>query len=202
MAGGIVETTATLIRYAVFSPRSLFEHLKRGGLTKETLIVFVVSAIITFTKTIFVVRNKYHFTFFYNNVFNRVVVWLNNPLVHWATVYIGYFVFILLVFVACRFFNKKVRFNKIALSLMSISGFGVVMHVVFYLLRLACSKEVVQLCVYVVYVWVVVLSIWGIKSTQDLPLSRSLICVLFPAMPFVFAVSLVGITPYLAWLTV
>jgi len=197
MYGNIVVNTAILIRDSILFPRRLFEDISKGRFIKELFIAFSLGALITFSKSFFITRKTFTFEFFNSEVLNKVIVWFNNSQVSWLGAYVCYFIFIFFVFVMCSFFNKQVRFKQVAISLMSLSGFGVAMQIVFYVLKFAASKNLLLVGSYIVYIWLLFLSVLALRTMQNMSFLKAATCFLIPAMPFVFVTSFVGIAPYL-----
>jgi hypothetical protein len=202
MENGILSNIVYLIKETMLSPRRLFENIRDGKFTREIYISFFCGALLTFVKSLLINRKSFASTFFTNDVLNSLVVLLNNPQVYWFVGYVGYFIFILLVLAMCKLFNKQAVLKPVALAIMSLGGLGVTMQILFYVLKFTPLHNLILFVGYLVFLWVVFLSITAIKTTQNMSYPKAIICFLIPALPAIFMAALTGIAPYLAWLTV
>lgn len=189
-----------LLKDIVIRPRSLFEQISNGKLSREVYITFSLGAFITFSKTFAL---KQHEINFYDNYhLNQIFSLLSIPQIKWALLYIIYCLFLFLIFSLCKFFFKCTRWKTLILSLMSISGIGVISQIVFFLFSFIFPKNLNAILSYLIFLWVAFLSVWAIKYSQDLPLTKSIILFFISALPIIFIIRLVGISPYLAWINV
>ena len=172
--------------------------IKKGKLMNETLLVFCLGALITFIKSFF--QEGQLVNFFEDDRINNILGMLSIPQVLWIISYASYFIFIFVMLIICRLFNKKIESKHLALAIMSLSGLGVVMQILFYAFKFILPQEYLIIGSNLIYLWVVILSIWAIKATQNLSFFKSIICFVIPALPFIFWVYLAGMAPYLMWL--
>lgn len=189
-----------MVRDIIILPNSVFENIRNDKLFKEVYTIFCIGALITFLKT-FMIKQK-TITFFNYEKLNVIISWLSIPQIYWFMSYLSYFIFILCLFTICKFFNKQATLKTLVVSLMSISGIGVVLQVLFYILKFIMPKNFILISTYLVYFWVIILSISAIKTTQDISFPKAIICFLLASLPFVFLALFVSISPYLAWLNV
>ena len=189
-----------LLKDILIHPKSLFEQISKGKLSKEVYIIFGLGAFITFSKT-FAVK-QHEITFFNNYHLNQILTLLSIPQIRWALLYTFYFLFLFLVTYLCKLFFKQAKWKTLMLSLMSVSGIGVVSQILFFIFSFIFPKNLSSILSYLIFLWVTFLSVWAIKYSQNLTLTKSIIVFLISALPIIFIIRLVGISPYLAWITV
>lgn len=187
------------IRTRVFG---FFERASDNGRPRIILLLFLASVFITFVKTFFVTERTGNLTFFNDSALNASFVFLSTPLVLWAVTFVGYFIFILSIFGLCKLLNGHANSKALFLSLMSLSGIGVVVQLACFVVRLISSHNLAAVPGFVAYTLVIVSSLWAIKSTQKMSFSRTLACFFIPYIPIVVLFGLPGTSPYLLWLTV
>jgi len=196
---GLLVSSGYLIREMALRPNSVFEKIKRGGFLKETVIVFVIGALIPLVKSFFI--RKQSITFFADEWINQLLSTLNIPQLSWAISYIGYFGFLFCVYGICRLFNKKSNLRAFTLAFMGISAIGIVGQVFFYVLQFILSKSLLLFGGYVLYLWVVWLSLQAIRVTQGFSFLKTLVAFFSPFIVIVAIMGLTAICPYLVWLT-
>lgn len=192
--------TIILIKLIIIAPKRLFISIKDGEYVKETFLVFTLAAIITFLKSYVTKQPTFSASYYTCEFLNRTIELLNNAHVSWFISYLSYFIFLFIVFLFCRIFNKSIKYKNVVLSLMVISAIGVTAQILFFLFSFILSENILFICGYLIFIWVICLSIIAIKVTQSLSLSRAIICFLIPALPFSLFIVFVSIAPYLAWL--
>jgi len=189
-----------LLKDIVIRPRRLFEQISNGKLSREVYITFGLGAFITFSKTF--ALKQHEINFFNNYHLNQILSLLSNPQIKWVLLYIFYFLFLFLIFSLCKFFFKQAKWKPLLLSLMSISGIGVISQILFFLFNFIFPKNLSAILSYLIFLWVAFLSVWAIKYSQNLPVTKSIILFLISALPIIFIIRLVGISPYLAWINI
>lgn len=187
-----------LAQGVILYPGGVFVDIKKGKLMNETLLVFCFGALITFIKSFF--QEGQLVNFFEDNRINNILGILSIPQVLWIISYVSYFIFISVMLIICRLFYKKIESKNLILSIMSLSVIGVVMQILFYAFKFIVPQEYLIIGSNLIYLWVVILSIWAIKATQNFSFFKSTICFVIPALPFIFWVYLAGMAPYLMWL--
>jgi len=182
---------------------SFFERASDNRCARIVLLLFLASALITFVKTFFKTERTRNITFFNDSVLNAFFMFLSTPLVLWAVTLVGYFIFILSIFGLCKLLNGHANGKALLLSLMSLSGIGVVVQLACFVVRLISSHNLaVVLLGFTAYVLVIVASLWAITSTQKMSFAKTLACFFIPYFPIVVLLGLPGISPYLLWLAV
>jgi len=189
-----------LLKDIVIRPRSLFEQISNGTISKEVYFIFGLGAIITFSKTF--ALKQHEINIFNNYQINQLLSFLSHPQIKWILLYIFYFLFLYLIFRLCNLFFKQAKWKTLLLSLMSISGIGVVSQILFFLFSLIFPNSLNVFLSYIIFLWVAILSVLAIKDSQNLPLTKSIILFVISALPIIFIIRLVGISPYLAWINV
>lgn len=196
----IIFNTVNLIINIIIAPKRLFMSIKDGKYVEETYLIFTLAAIITFIKSFMIKQPTFSASYYNYELLNRTIELLHNAHVSWFISYLSYFVFLFIVFLFCRIFDKRVLYKNVVLSLMVISAIGVTAQITFFLLSFILQEHVLFICGYLVFLWVICLSIIAINVTQTLSLARSIVCFIVPAVPFSLFIVFVSIAPYLAWL--
>ena len=196
----LIVSSIYFIREMILQPSSLFEKIKRGALLKQTLIVFGFGALIPLGKSFFI--RKHSITFFADEWINELLSILNIPQLLWLINYIVYFGFLCGVFGVCKLFNKESNLRTIVLAFMAISAIGILAQVFFYPLQFILTKRLLLFGGYVVYLWVIWLSLQAIRVTQGFSLLKILLSFFSPAIVIVAIMGFPAICPYLIWLTV
>jgi hypothetical protein len=191
-----------VIKDTILSPGRAFCSKGPYDTKKGVMILFLTGLLITFLKTFMVKRKVFAVTFFNSPTFNSLLLWLNSPQVLWAAVYVAYFIFILLILLMCKVLNGRVDAMSLVIALMSVSGIGVVLQVFFYGMKFVLPHNVIVVCSYVAYAWVIFVSLRAVEQSQKIPFIRSVVCFVITAIPAVFLAGLPAICPYLAWLIV
>lgn len=189
-----------LLKDIVIRPISVFEKISNGSLSREVYITFGLGAFITFSKTF--ALKQLEINFFTNYHLNQILSFLSNPQIRWGLVYIFYFLFLFLIFSLCKYFFKQAKWKTLLLSLMSISGIGVISQILFFLFSFIFPNNLSTILSYLIFLWVAFLSVLAIKYSQNIPLTKSIILFIISALPIIFIIRLVGISPYLAWINV
>lgn|GEM_PF-2631100 len=182
---------------------SFFERASDNRCARIVLLLFLASALITFVKTFFVTERTGNLTFFNDSVLNAFFMFLRTPLVLWTVTLVGYFIFILSIFGLCKLLNGHANGKALFLSLMSLSGIGVVAQLACFVVQLISSHNLTVVSLgFIAHILVIVASVWAIESTQKTSFAKTLACFFIPYFPIVVLLGLPGIAPYLLWLTV
>ncbi|NDY43595.1 hypothetical protein G3N55_12195 [Dissulfurirhabdus thermomarina] len=188
-----------LIKAIVISPGELFKNSKEKK--RDIVLLFVISFAVVFLKSFFKGRYATNFNFFENQSLNEVFSFLAIPQVTVVTTYISFFIFVSLLFLIVKIFSKEASFKTLLFSLMSISGIGVIAHLIATPMMFFAESFIMSIG-YVFYLWVVVLSVLAIKNSQSLPLVKAVTSFLIVALPFLLFGWLPVISPYLIYLAV
>jgi hypothetical protein len=198
MVKEILLNTIYLTKNIIMYPNRAFVNIRERNFLNEVLLVFLFGALITLIKS-FSQKGKIVNFFEYHQV-NEFLTVLSIPQVLWITSYASYFIFIFIMLLVCRVFKRQIESKHLVLSIMSLSGVGVVIQILFYAFKFVFPQEYLIIGSNIIFLWVVILSIWAIKATQNFSVFKSIICFLIPALPFIFLVYLAGMAPYLMWL--
>ncbi len=187
-----------LLKAIIVSPGDLFRNSidKR----KEIVSLFVVSFVVVLLKSLF--ERKHAPTNFFNSqTLNDIFSFLAIPQVVAIITYLLFFVFVIVLFFIIKLFSKEVSFQPLLLSLMSISCIGVIAHFITIPL-IFFAKSMIMPISYMFYLWVIALSFWSIKNSQDLPLVKVIPVFIVVVAPFLLFGWLLVISPYLMFLSV
>jgi len=201
MEKNILKNLLFLIRYLILSPSTIFKSIEHKKFKKEIYISFCLAALFTFIKSFFV-KTSYIITFFSNKSLNNLLTFLSVPQLSLLLLYFEYFIFITFVFLFCKLFNKKANYKTLLLSLMSISGIGIIMQLLMIVFLSIFPYSLIKTIIFVIYFWVIILSILAIKITQNISLIKAVVCLVVSAIPFFMIALPLVISPYLAWLNI
>lgn len=187
-----------LLKAIIVSPGDLFRNSidKR----KEIVSLFVFSFVVVLLKSFFKRRHTAT-NFFDSQTLNDIFSFLAIPQVAAIVTYLLFFVFVIVLFFIIKLFSKEVSFKPLLLSLMSLSGIGVIAHFITIPL-IFFAKSLIMPISYVFYLWVIILSLWSIKNSQNLALVKVIPSFLVVAAPFLLFGWLLVISPYLVFLSV
>lgn len=185
-----------LIKMIVVSPSELFRNSKEKR--REIILLFVASFVVVLLKSFF--KGRYAATnFFENHILNLIFSFLAIPQVTVFVTYLSFFVFAFVLFLVIRLFSRDASFKPLLFSLMSISGIGIIAHIITVPLIFFAKPFIIPLC-YAFYIWVIILTLWSIKSSQNLTLVKAIPSFLIVALPFLLLGWLPVISPYLVFL--
>lgn len=85
---------------------------------------------------------------------------------------------------------------------MSISGIGIIMQLLMIVFLSIFPYSLIKTIIFVIYFWVIILSILAIKITQNISLIKAVVCLVVSAIPFFMIALPLVISPYLAWLNI
>lgn len=188
-----------LVRDVFIHPQAVFEKINNNKIHREVYVVFLIGGVISFLKTF--LRTGTKVNFFVDNKFNELFTFLSIPRMSWLIWYTGFFVFIFFLLLACKIINGKVQRKSLTLSLLAISGLGIVFHFLFFPLQLIFREDIIFIFVYLTYLWASVLTVKAISTTQGIAIWKSIICFFIPAVPLTLTALLMVMFPYLAFLT-
>lgn len=186
-----------LMKAIVISPGELFKNSKEKE--RDIVLLFVISFVVVFLKSFF--KGRFATNFFENQTLNEVFSFLAIPQVTVVITYLSFFVFVFLLFLIVKFFSKEASFKPLLFSLMSISGIGILAHLIATPL-IFFAKSFIMPIGYVFYLWVIVLTVLSIKNSQSLTLVKAVHSVLIAVLPFLLFGWLPIISPYLVYLAV
>lgn len=187
-----------LLKAIVLSPGEIFTNSREKS--KEIVSLFTISFIIVLLKSFFKARHEAS-NFFETQILNEIIYFLSIPQIAAIAIYLFFFIFSLLLFLVIRIFSKDASLKSLMLSLMSISGVGIFAHIATMPLMFF-AKSLINPIGYIFYLWVIVLTLWAIKNSQNLPLVKVIPSFLVVAFPFLLFGWLPVISPYLVFLAV
>lgn len=187
-----------LLKAIIVSPGDLFRNSidKR----KEIVSLFVVSFVVVLLKSFFKGRHAAT-NFFESQTLNEIFSFLAIPQVAAIVTYLLFFLFTFVLFFIIKFFSKETSLKPLLLALMSISGIGIIAHIITIPLFFF-AKPLIMPISYAFYLWVVILTLWSIKNSQSLALVKVVPIFLVVAFPFFLFGWLLVISPYLVFLSV
>ena len=190
--------TIKLLILIIIAPLNVFEKIKDRTISKEVFIVFLMAAVICFLRTFSL--NGSPINFYEDGRLNNILSILNIPRITWIMNYIFYFFFILSVFLFFKLAFRTPKFDILIISLMSVSGLGVVSHVLFFIIGSSMPSSVMQVLGYLVYLWCITLTLFAIKTSQSTSHLKAFVVFLIAGAPIIFIGSLTSLAPYLAWI--
>jgi hypothetical protein len=84
--------------------------------------------------------------------------------------------------------------------MMSLSGVGIFARIFMSIIDLIFPKTILLGCQYLFLVWVVAISLWAIKESQGVSLSKAAFCFFAGVLPFFIFGGFSMLAPYLAFL--
>jgi hypothetical protein len=186
-----------LIRGLAIAPDKTTKEIIKNNYVRESFVLFLSGAILTFLKSFY--YRKENWNFFANENYNKIFTFLSIPQIQWLITYLIYFLFIYLIYLMNKLFNKNARFKPLAISLMSLSGLGCILQILFYILSFIFPKELIHYISYIILIWFFLLSLISIKNSQGIFISRSIACFVAAAVPCIIIAGFPGVFPYLAW---
>ena len=192
-------SSVSLVKDVILRPGDAFRKTKNGELQRETLIVFAVAALIPLLKSFSARRQSINF--FADERLNQLLSILSIPQIKWFIMYFVYFAMIYFIFGICRLFGRTESLKDLMMAFMSISAVGVVSQILFLAIHFVLPKNVMFTVSYLVYLWVIGLSIRAIQVTQDLSFSKALVSFLPPAIILAVICGMTIVAPYLTWLS-
>lgn len=189
-----------MLKNMIFHPMNVYETINREQDYEVIVYVFfILSVLITFIKTFS--RKRIRINFFETNMLNAFLSFLNIPQIKWILMYLSYFIFILIICFFCKLLFNKLNKKLLFISLMSISGLGVLTQIIFTVLNLILYGNKINLIfIYIIYIWGFVLSIMAIKYSQNFSIGKSALIFFISATPISIVIGFVGVLPYFAWL--
>jgi len=184
----------------IVNPLGFIIEIKSKKFSYEICLFYFFSLVVTFLKGFFVESKV--MTFYQSQKVNEVMSFINNPNIKLLIMNFIYFIFIIAVYLICKIFKSKPNFRLLIFSLLSLSVVGIYSQIAFFVFKYVISKKILFIMSYIVYLWVAYLSVQSIKITQDLNVSKSLLCFAASAIVFILIMGLPTVAPYLVWLTV
>ncbi|WP_407924244.1 YIP1 family protein [Desulfosarcina alkanivorans] len=197
----ILTNVYNLLKDIVVNPFNVFKEIRDGAFKNETLLIFITVTVLSFIKSgglSGVHRETVHF--YSSDKLNYFFSLLSIPQVNWLITFVSFFVFILLIYLI---FNLKdsPKMEPLLLSLLSISGIGLIFHVLSILLRYFFPHTPFNYLVYFVYLWTLMLSVFAVKICMNSSFLKSGVVLTIAALPMVFIVGLLAVSPYLIGLS-
>ena len=194
----IIKDWTELLSYIILRPVSVFRKINNGKYKYEVIIMFLASISITLFKSFS--KNSYQGNFFSNQSVNEIVAFFDIPQIRWVITLISFGLFVFLVSIFCKLFLKKCNPKILVMTLMSISGVGVILHLLFSLFSIFLSQNLIYAARHLAFIWIVCLSIAAIKNSQQTTFIKSIIIFILAGLPPIFIIGLPGIAPYSLWL--
>jgi hypothetical protein len=194
-------STAQLLKNVVVAPNPVFGKIRDGWLVQEVVAVFTFALLITLLKAWFKSSNSPPAAnFFVSESLNQALSFLAHPLLGVIFFCLAYCAFLLGVSAMCRTLERHVSIKSLTISLMAISAVGVIMHLAFYPLSLLLPTSLLLLGEYLVYVWILVLSILAIKTVQHFSAWKAIVSFLVPFFFVVLSAGHLSVAPYIGYL--
>lgn len=198
-SNNLISSVGYLMKDMIFQPSNIFNKIKQGYMLEETLTIFCLGALITFLKSF---NFKSQVINFYASAWkNKFFSFLSNPQLSWLLFYVIYFIFLLSLFIVCRYFNRRTNLKTLVIALMSISSIGILGQALFFVSKSIFSTSFLLWGSYVIYFWVLYLSLQAIKITQDVSYFKALISFSLPAIVLGAFIGFSTMSPYLIWLS-
>ena len=188
-----------LSRNQIISPNTSFLNIKAGKYKSEIYQAFCLSGLITFIKSFF--RHSNVITFFENQLLNDFFSFISIPQVAWALSYCSFFLFTYFVWL----FNGMTRGKKTGLKsmcfvFMSISTYGVFLHILFAITQFVMPKKFNLFIFYLFFIGIAFLFSYALTKINELPMFKAAFLLIISAIPIVFIFGITGIFPFLMWL--
>lgn len=192
-------TVAILTKNLILSPGKSFLNILDGKYRREILYLFFLSALITFVKSFY--SHKNIINFFDSELLNLFFTFLSIPQVIWALSFGSFFLFIYTISIFSRIVRtEKIEFKSLAFIFMSFSTYGILLHIVFALGRFFLPQNIDKYGNLFVFLGFTILSSYALKKTFNLPLVKSVLLFLIPAIPFIFFMDVTGVFPFVMWM--
>ncbi len=131
---------------------------------------------------------------------NNFFTLLGTPKINLIVAYFSFFFFLFLLVLFCKIFLKTKNQRDLVFYILSINGFGVFLQTFFYCLDLILSHQLIFSISYIVFLWVLLLSISAIKIGQNTNYFKAAIIYFISAFPVFLIAGLPGLLPAFIWL--
>ena len=190
--------TAMLLKSLLISPWEVFNRNLAKESKIEILCLFFLGAIFTLLRS-FSFKN-YRVNFYESSIINSILTVVTSSQFQWFLAYACYFLFLFLAQKVCMLMLKKCNQKGLFFNLLSISGLGIIVQILFMLLYFVVPMRALYYICYFVVFWFICLSIIAIKQSQGSTYSRAIMIFVFSASPVFLLYHLPGIFPYLMWI--
>lgn len=188
--------SVSLLKEIVFSPGEIFKNPREK---KDAIILlFIINFVIILIKSFFI-KGYGAIDFFDTQILNEIFYFLSISQIQVIISYFLFFVFVLLLFFVIKIFSGNASLSTIMLSLMSISGIGIIAHITAIPLMFF-EKSLLNYISYLFGLWILILTFGAVKTSQNLTLIKAVLFFLIAAFPFLLFVWLPVISPYLVFL--
>lgn len=184
----------------IINPKKLFNIIISGEFTYEIYFIFSLSALITLLKAFFIKTHKINY--YSNENLNAIFSFLSLPQLMWILAYISFFMFLYLIIFANKLIYKKAQKRSLFVSIMSISGLGLIAQIFYIVLNIFLPSNILISLSYIIIIWIVLYTVLAIKYSQNIPTVISILLFFFAALLPFFLSGFAGIAPYLLWLNV
>ena len=186
-----------LMKAIVFSPGELFKTSKEKK--RDIILLFVFSFFIVFLKSFF--KERHWINFYANQPLNELFSFFAIPQISVIATYFSFFIFVFVLFCFAKLFSKEGSFKQLLFALMSISGIGILSHLIVTPLNILSKSLALPIC-FIFYMWVVILTILAIKNTQSVAFVKAIPIFLLGALPFILFGWILVVSPYLGCLVI
>jgi hypothetical protein len=194
----VIRSAILLSKEVIIRPRCLFERLRHVGCPGELSVVLALAAVVTLVKS-FADKATPPYNFFENKSLERVVVVMSSPQIHWLLGWALYPVFLFAVFRLCKVFNRTARFSSVSQALIAVNAVGLAAQVVFFPLRYMLSPQVLLVLYLILFFWVSVLDVLGVKTTAAISTRKAVVAFIIPAIILTLAIGSPTVCPAIAW---
>jgi len=166
-----------LIKDLVIRPSSVFGKDRVVSSARHIFIIFLTTIIVQIVKSFRFERD--YFNIFDTELYNTILGILSIPLVQLIGMYLYYSLFLLGVIFVSKKLCRAVSVKALVLSILSISGIGLLLHIVSAILGL-----IIVLNPAWVYppalLWVAVLTVRAISVSQEVSIRKAFVCFFIP----------------------
>ena len=197
----LTKTLAALVELnkgIIISPRKMFQSLENRKYIFLVHCIFILSSLITLIESFGIKQNKLNF---YQSVnFNKSLSFFNAPIFQWALAYLCFFFFLILIKLCCSIILKHTNTKKLVLYFFSISGIGIMLQIIFFVLKLVLPHILVNLLFFIASLWIFFLSLIALQQSQNTTYTKSFIIYTLSGLPIVLISGFSGLAPFLLWI--
>ncbi len=194
----IVRNSLIIVKDLIISPRKAFCTAVSKKFKKEIFLLFLLGTIFPIYKAFN--RKSYAVNFWEDDRINHFFTLLGTPRITLIVAYLSFFIFLFLLVIFCKFFFKNKSQKDLIFYMLSINGIGVFLQIIFYYLDLILSYQLVFVFSYIVFIWVLLLSVLAIKVGQNTNFLKAMAIYLISALPVYIIAGLPGLLPSLIWI--
>ena len=161
----------------IFSPISELNKIKEKKVPLNIIYhIFALTMLITLAKLPFLKWDQSISIISINNL-NDIMTLILHPYIRFIIKYLSYFIGIVLIVTLCKFLTKK-DCDDLPLLIISISGMGIAVQVLYLPLYLIFSKDVLLYLTIFLGVWNLTLIMFAVKISSSLSYIKSISIVL------------------------